>query len=110
MTHTRILLALALVAAAVLVWRAPAQTAGCASSDPRVCEQIARPVPRIPRPRNGQCPVCGTQAQPYRVRTCPDGETCPVLSGDYLSAFRRVDCEHCNTVFRQWAEGKEPKR
>jgi len=62
-----------------------------------------------PRPKNGQCPVCGTVAEPFTMSTCPQGQMCPVTE-DYRSASRRIDCAHCNTTFRQWAEGKEPKR
>lgn len=108
MTTTRILLALALVAAAVLVYgQQPGRwnnhgTPGKPHLEVRpVCFAHLSDdcfVPRIPRPRNGQCPVCGTMAKPVPPDIAP-----------FLKS-RHVACEHCNTVFRQWAEGKEPKR
>ncbi len=54
-----------------------------------------------PRPRNGECPVCGTMAEKYDV---------PIGPYSWQIESRRIDCAHCNTVFRQWAEGREPKR
>jgi len=75
----------------------------------RIEEPPSQAFPRSnPRPRNGQCPVCGTMAKPFTMSTCPQGQTCPVTE-DYRPASRRIDCAHCNTTFRQWAEGKEPK-
>lgn len=76
------------------------------------------------RPRNGQCPVCGTMAKPYKPDlkeysgmclpcTSPNGvcfSNCLPYTEDDLPTSRRIDCAHCNTTFRQWAEGKEPKR
>jgi len=91
----------------------------------RIEEPPSQALPRSnPRSRNGQCPVCGTTAKPYK----PDLKEysgmclpCTSLSGacfsnclpfteDDLPKSRRIDCAHCNTTFRQWAEGKEPKR
>lgn len=66
--------------------------------------RIIKIVPRIPRPKNGECPVCGTMAKPYHVSTGDEHFNMG------LTNSRRIDCEHCNTTFRQWAEGKEPKR
>lgn len=62
--------------------------------------------PRIPRPKNDECPVCNTLAQPYREGA---GSTQEAF---YLWAkySRLTVCEHCSTVFRQWAEGKGPRR
>lgn len=54
-----------------------------------------------PRPRNGECPVCGTMAEKYDV---------PIGPYSWQIESRRIDCAHCNTTFRQWAEGKEPRR
>ncbi len=57
--------------------------------------------PRHPRPKNGQCPMCGMLAKPYVIEL-----------GPYSWQFdpsRRIDCIFCNNTFRQWAEGKEPK-
>lgn len=54
-----------------------------------------------PRPRNGECPVCGTMAEKYDV---------PIGPYSWRIESRRIDCAHCNTTFRQWAKGKEPKR
>jgi len=47
------------------------------------------------RPKNGQCPACGTMAAKYNP--------------DYPAMARRIDCAWCCCTFRQWA-GKEPKR
>lgn len=58
------------------------------------------------QPKNGQCPVCGTMARPYH-------EECRHWAMDNKTTCwqsRRIDCAYCNTTFRQWAEGKEPKR
>lgn len=57
---------------------------------------------RIPRPKNGQCPVCGTMYEPFRIEIIPHTYENPPT--------RRVDCDYCGCTFRQWAEGKEPKR
>lgn len=79
--------------------------------------------PRIPRPRNGECPVCGTMAvEPYKpdIREysgmclpCTEA-TCHSICRPFTEAdlpkSRRIDCHHCGCTFRQWAEGKEPKR
>lgn len=59
-----------------------------------------------PRPKNGECPVCGTMAQPYHEGA---GSTQEAFY-PWVKYSRLTICEHCNTVFRQWAEGKEPKR
>lgn len=74
----------------------------CGSSDPRICADLQKRTYR--RPKNGECPVCGTMAKPYHVSTGDEHFNMG------LTNFRRIDCEHCNTTFRQWAEGKEPKR
>lgn len=76
-----------------------------------------------PRPRNGQCPVCGTMAPAFKpnpadYKGCapcpPDSNVCLSVCRPWSDAdmptSRRTDCDHCNTTFRQWAEGKEPKR
>ncbi len=102
MTRTRILLALALVAAAVLVFgqRKASDPAERRALMERIfAEELSNP--RIPRPRNGQCPVCGTMAQPYRMRTCPEDEICTPDRDSFNQVSRRVDCAHCNTTFRQ---------
>ena len=71
----------------------------------RIEEPPSQAFPRSnPRPRNGECPVCGTMAQPYHVSTGDEHFNMG------LTNFRRIDCEHCNTTFRQWAEGKGPKK
>lgn len=60
--------------------------------------------PRIGRPKNGECPVCGTMAKLF---------TKPYAGGFRYTdgtIYRRIDCDHCGCAFRQWAEGKEPKR
>ncbi len=59
-----------------------------------------------PRPRNGECPVCGTIAQPYHEGS---GSTQDAYY-PWPGSRRLTICSHCNTTFRQWAEGKEPKR
>lgn len=61
------------------------------------------PMGRAKRQRsaNGQCPVCGTMAEPYVV---------PIGPYSWQIESRRIDCARCNATFRQWAEGKEPKR
>lgn len=70
---------------------------------------------KIRRPKNGQCPICGTVAPklywdlpertPYELCTSGPDKVC-VSSNE----SRRIDCDHCGCTFRQWAEGKEPKR
>jgi len=97
----------------------------------RIEEPPSQAFPRSnPRPRNGQCPVCGTMAQPFTMAAKIEAslrDACDWLAGDQpidvervkkcrdknrslVPPFRRIDCAHCNTTFRQWAEGKEPKR
>ncbi len=123
MTRTHILLALALAAVAVLVFGQKATIPDkCANLD------LNHPVPAecnagycgsygdglsacgkvtvhlIPRPKNGQCPVCGAMAKPYYVTK---GEEHFNMG---MANSRRVDCAYCNATFRQWAEGKEPKQ
>lgn len=76
---------------------------------------------RIPRPKNGECPVCGTLAKPFRVSIPVGPSTCLQYNDEphhkaQCEAWERWDevrmvaCAHCNNVFRQWAQGKEPKR
>ncbi len=95
----------------------PSQRNRCAELDlnnpvPPECTEGKKPVwkPRIPRPKNGECPVCGTMAPQFHTATCPEGEMCLVTQDMNISASRRIDCAHCSTTFRQWAEGREPKR
>lgn len=71
-------------------------------------------VPRIPRPRNGQCPVCGTMAPAFSWgKGIPANQHFADEAGFNFGPSKgwqiRI-CAHCNTAFRQWAEGKEPKR
>jgi len=75
-------------------------------------DRIVSVEPRIPRPENGECPIpgCGWKAPKFHTATCPDGETCRLTKGMNISTSRRIDCEHCGCTFRQWADGKEPKR
>lgn len=54
------------------------------------------------RPKNGECPECGEVAEPYRIEIGPYSWQ--------LDPSRRIDCEYCGNTFRQWAEGKEPRR
>lgn len=107
---------LALFAPSLLAAQAPRVT--CRGMD---CEVK----PRIPRPRNGECPLCGTMAKPLNYRadvqllpeckkpSTPDEKAVCEIAVDIMtkrSPSRRVDCEHCGCTFRQWAEGMEPKR
>ncbi len=79
------------------------------------------------KPVNGQCPVCGTMAEPYTpslsdppyndMKCGPspgDSNTslsiCTPVTESILPTSRRIDCAHCNNTFRQWAGGREPKR
>jgi hypothetical protein len=62
--------------------------------------------PRSDKPKNGQCPVCGTMAEAYRplpaydiVCSGPDGYVpCP------LPKERDVRCKRCNVKFAQDTE------
>lgn len=73
----------------------------------RIEEPPSQAFPRSnPRPRNGQCPVCGTMARPYHEGS---GSTQDAYY-PWPGSRRLTICEHCNIVFRQWAEVKEPKR
>lgn len=65
--------------------------------------QVKR-APHILRPRNGECPACGTMAQPYHVSKGEEHFNMGATNS------RRIDCAYCGCTFRQWAEGKEPKR
>jgi len=97
---------------------------------PPECTEGRKPVwkARISRPKNGECPVCGTMAKPYKPDLSIYAGACkpcfvkpglwennclsictPFTEAD-LPKQQRIDCAHCNTTFRQWAEGKEPKR
>lgn len=95
---------------------------------PPECTEGTKPIwkARIPRPRNGECPIpgCGWKAEPYKpdlkaysgmCRPCdsPSGvcfSNCVPYTEADLPTSRRIDCAHCNTTFRQWADGKEPKK
>lgn len=57
---------------------------------------------KIRRPKNGQCPICLTMAEPYSIAIGPYSWQ--------QDPSRRIDCDYCGCTFRQWAEGKEPKR
>jgi hypothetical protein len=84
------------------------------------------PIPRIPKPANNQCPVCGTMAKAYLL---PKAEKCytfvsnmPTSSGwsgidlppcppEWTLVSRPYTqniacCEHCNNSFWQDAEVK----
>lgn len=71
------------------------------------------------KPKNGECPLCGTMADPFK----PEKETIwrdhctPAYGmsaglrlcsgGDYVDATptsRRIDCAHCGVTFKQDAE------
>jgi len=88
---------------------------------------IIRPVPRIPKPANGECPVCWTVEEKfapkleeyYSVSTClpprlpkgiKPGETftinsvCRSPDKDDLPKVRQVRCAHCSAAFWQDAE------
>lgn len=70
-------------------------------------EPPSRAFPRSnPRPRNGECPVCGTMAKPYHEGSSSTQDAYYPWPG----SRRLTICAHCNTTFRQWAEGMEPKR
>lgn len=68
--------------------------------------RIVKRTPRIPRPRNGECPLCGTMAKPYSEGF---GSTQDAYY-DGSKFGRLAICDHCGCTFRQWAQGKEPKR
>lgn len=57
-------------------------------------------------PPNGECPIpgCGWKAGPF---TKPYTDGFRYTDG---TIYRRIDCAHCGCTFRQWADGKEPKR
>lgn len=44
-----------------------------------------------PKPKNNECPVCGTMAEPYK-------------QGPYMPNSQRIDCAYCNATFKQFAE------
>lgn len=80
----------------------------CGSSDPKVCDEIARRAKR--KPANGECPVCGEMAPPlkpriiaYRTRLDSDGAHYmePIYDGP---SPRTVRCAHCSNAFYQDAE------
>ena len=95
---------LAFLAPSLLAAQTPRVT--CRGMD---CE--VRP-PRIPRPKNGECPVCGTMA-PKLFFDLPESGVYGCSTDGLIcigpDESRRIDCEHCGCTFRQWAEGKEPK-
>ena len=66
--------------------------------------RIVKRTPRIPRPRNGECPVCGTMAKPYHVSKGEEHFNMGATNS------RRGDCEYCGCTFCQWAVKQEPKR
>lgn len=72
-------------------------------------------IPRIPKPKNGECPVCGVRAErwiapvgPSRCLSMEKGTTYEELCR-LSESVRMVACRHCNNIFRQFVE-KEPKR
>lgn len=101
----------------------------CGSSDPKVCEDIARkafavsrPVHYIPKPANGECPVCGTVAPKYdrkeaaaainAIGPCTGSRgsstVCRDTTPEQVSAVRQVACAHCRVVFEQTSEDVKP--
>lgn len=92
----------------------------CGSSDPKVCTDILEAKKRHakPKPANGECPVCGTMADPYRPEkvtkwrdNCPPPPTPTSLVGcigggwvDATPTARAVTCAHCRVLFQQEAE------
>lgn len=72
-------------------------------------------IPRIPKPKNGECPLCGVQAErwiaPVGPSACLDEEPGTIHAEICWSSetVRMVACQHCNNIFRQFVE-KEPKR
>lgn len=67
-----------------------------------------------PRPRNGQCPVCGTMAPAFNWGDGipPSQHYADSVGFDFGpdKGWQIRICAYCNITFRQWAEGKEPKR
>jgi hypothetical protein len=69
-----------------------------------------------PKPPNGQCPCCGTQAPPFRPVPPPMcGDTMIILESGAMSSLcnkeflpkrTQVECAHCRVVFGQDAEGE----
>jgi hypothetical protein len=74
-----------------------------------------------PKPANGECPCCGTQAPSYKPKTYTIGGNCKkpedawhwhtvgchkqtIVTEDKT---RQVECAHCRVVFAQDAEGEK---
>lgn len=66
---------------------------------------------------NGECPVCGTQAPPFKVEwlsmmtNCkptadPFVVSCEPVRSSMTGIKRQVECAHCRAVFGQDAEGE----
>jgi hypothetical protein len=70
-----------------------------------------------PKPRNGECPCCGTQAPPFRPVPPPMcGDTMIILENGAMSSLcnkeflpkrTQVECAHCRVIFGQDAEGEK---
>lgn len=73
--------------------------------------------PLVGKPRNGECPVCGTMAEPFkpermtvwRDNCAPQPPTSLVgcIGGGWVDGTptsRRIDCAHCGNTFKQEAE------
>ena len=69
--------------------------------DPGRQLKFSEPTNRVfpPKPPNGECPVCGTQAPPWKPK---EMEAYFALYGQ-----RVIMCAHCRVVFGQDAEGEK---
>jgi hypothetical protein len=73
--------------------------------------------PRPTKPRNGQCPCCGTQAPPFRpepptmcgdtIIFMEDGTLSSLCDKRHLQKRTQVECAHCRCVFGQDAEEEQ---
>ncbi len=72
-----------------------------------------------PKPRNGECPVRGTMAEPFRPEKVTETQWRQVFAEDrkrypgfrmmptevdVTPTSRRIDCAHCGVTFKQEAE------
>ena len=103
-------------------WMVLVGAVGLKAQLPQSSQNVTRTAWSDRKPRNGQCPVCGWQAEAYRPnqsRCCPrDGDD---LGGGLVACYpewppcdpydyRRIDCENCGNTYRQKAEAPDGKR
>jgi len=81
------------------------------SVDERGAYYCKADTPPASKPANGECPVCGTMAEPHGPTTVTTWKNIANFGGPSIPAEetirspRFVACTHCRVLFQQEAEG-----